>query len=320
MIIKMIEENKTCNRNKLNVLNVFYTPLSIEIMKSSSYKVNDVENDNTINNLYNILNVLNDDVEEIIYETLLEKLKLYKFESDIEIKKRVTKDNETAIDYSFTINNIKISLSLIYRTINQIDPKYQKNIYQNFVYLTQGKITYNEKTYSFRNLINTIFYNTTVDNKNITWKSRVVSNRSLFYMIKDIIRNNNIEFSNTDEHELSNKLRPFFEVINNMISKIFDLDDIIFRNNKKNRKTNMKQEVEVTIYPNGSDIESLRPVKDIVKLGYNLLGVKHSEYSDSIYIFKNENEKTDINVLDYFKKYGRIRYITFHIRIRKNIM
>ncbi len=315
MIIKMIEENKTCNNKKLNFLNIFYTPLSIEIMKSSSYKVNDVENDNTINNLYNILNVLNDDVEEIIYETLLEKLKLYKFDSDIEIKKHITKDDETSVDYSFMINNIKISLSLIYRTINQIDPKYRKNIYQNFVYLTQGKMTYNEKTYSFGNLINTIFYNTTVD-KNITWKSRIVSNRSLFYMIKDIIISNNIEFTNTDENELSNKLKPFFETISNMISKIFDLDDIIFKSNRKNKKTNMKQEIEFTIYPNGIDINSLRPVKDIVKLGYNLLGIKYSERSDSMYIFRNEsdNDKTDINLLDYFKKYGRIRYITFHIR------
>lgn len=318
MIIKMIEENKTCNNKKLNFLNIFYTPLSIEIMKSSSYRVSNNENDNTVDNLYNILNImLNTDIEDTIYETLLEKLKLYKFDSDIEIKKHVTKDNETAIDYSFIMNNIKFSFSLLYRVISQIDPKYQKNIYQNFVYLTQGKITYNEKTYSFGNLINTIFYNTTVDNKNITWKSRVVSNRSLFYMIKDIIRNNNIEFSNTDEHELSNKLRPFFETINNMISKIFDLDDIIFKSNRKNRKTDMKQEIEVTIYPNGSSVDSLRPVKDMVKLGYNLLGIKYSERSDSMYIFKNENEKTDINVLDYFKKYGRIRYITFHIR--KNV-
>mgnify|MGYP001158829830 FL=1 len=311
MIIKMIEENKTCN--KLNFLNIFYTPLSIEIMKSSSYRVSNNENDNTVDNLYNILNImLNTDIEDTIYETLLEKIRLYN--SDVEIDKHITKDDETSVDYSFMINNIKISLSLIYRTINQIDPKYQKNIYQNFVYLTQGKITYNEKTYSFGNLINTIFYNTTVDNKNITWKSMVVSNRSLFYMIKDIIRNNNIEFSNTDEHELSNKLRPFFETINNMISKIFDLDDIIFKSNRKNRKTDMKQEIEVTIYPNGSSVDSLRPVKDMVKLEYNLLGIKYSERSDSMYIFRNENDKTDINILDYFKKYGRIRYVTFHIR------
>lgn len=315
MIIKMIEENKTCNK-KLNFLNIFYTPLSIEIMKSSSYRVSNNENDNTVDNLYNILNImLNTDIEDTIYETLLEKIRLYN--SDVEIDKHITKDDETSVDYSFMINNIKISLSLIYRTINQIDPKYQKNIYQNFVYLTQGKITYNEKTYSFGNLINTIFYNTTVDNKNITWKSRVVSNRSLFYMIKDIIRNNNIEFSNTDEHELSNKLRPFFETINNMISKIFDLDDIIFKSNRKNRKTDMKQEIEVTIYPNGSSVDSLRPVKDMVKLEYNLLGIKYSERSDSMYIFRNENDKTDINILDYFKKYGRIRYVTFHIS--KNI-
>jgi len=136
-------------------------------------------------------------------------------------------------------------------------------------------------------------------------------------MIKDIIRNNNIEFSNTDEHELSNKLRPFFETINNMISKIFDLDDIIFKSNRKNRKTDMKQEIEVTIYPNGSSVDSLRPVKDMVKLEYNLLGIKYSERSDSMYIFRNENDKTDINILDYFKKYGRIRYVTFHIS--KNI-
>jgi len=313
MIIKMIEENKTCNNKKLNFLNIFYTPLSIEIMKSSSYRVSNNENDNTVDNLYNILNImLNTDIEDTIYETLLEKIRLYN--SDVEIDKHITKDDETSVDYSFMINNIKISLSLIYRTINQIDPKYQKNIYQNFVYLTQGKITYNEKTYSFGNLINTIFYNTTVDNKNITWKSRVVSNRSLFYMIKDIIRNNNIEFSNTDEHELSNKLRPFFETINNMISKIFDLDDIIFKSNRKNRKTDMKQEIEVTIYPNGSSVDSLRPVKDMVKLEYNLLGIKYSERSDSMYIFRNENDKTDINILDYFKKYGRIRYVTFHIR------
>lgn len=313
MIIKMIEENKTCNNKKLNFLNIFYTPLSIEIMKSSSYRVSNNENDNTVDNLYNILNImLNTDIEDTIYETLLEKIRLYN--SDVEIDKHITKDDETSVDYSFMINNIKISLSLIYRTINQIDPKYQKNIYQNFVYLTQGKITYNEKTYSFGNLINTIFYNTTVDNKNITWKSRIVSNRSLFYMIKDIIRNNNIEFSNTDEHELSNKLRPFFETINNMISKIFDLDDIIFKSNRKNRKTDMKQEIEVTIYPNGSSVDSLRHVKDMVKLEYNLLGIKYSERSDSMYIFRNENDKTDINILDYFKKYGRIRYVTFHIR------
>lgn len=315
MIIKTVEnENEVYDKSKLNFMNVFYTPLSIEIMKSSSYRVSNNENDNTVDNLYNILNImLNTDIEDTIYETLLEKIRLYN--SDVEIDKHITKDDETSVDYSFMINNIKISLSLIYRTINQIDPKYQKNIYQNFVYLTQGKITYNEKTYSFGNLINTIFYNTTVD-KNITWKSRIVSNRSLFYMIKDIIISNNIEFTNTDENELSNKLKPFFETISNMISKIFDLDDIIFKSNRKNKKTNMKQEIEFTIYPNGIDINSLRPVKDIVKLGYNLLGIKYSERSDSMYIFRNEsdNDKTDINLLDYFKKYGRIRYITFHIR------